>query len=320
MNLDLKDRKILYQLDINSRQPNSVIGKKVGLSKEVVKYRINRLKKLGIIKNFITVLNDYSLDYHTYRIYIKFRDLSHIKEERIVNYLKNKVKWLVKTRGNWSFCFTVITKNVLAIEELINDIKNRFSKDFVKLSFSIITRVYNFQKNFLIKHKIYKSNYSVMGEVVKKYKADEIDIKILKILQDNARINSVDIAELVNSNNRVVRYRIKRLIKNKVIIGFKVLLNFEKINYNLYKIHMKYKKFNKGVIKEIHTYLHNHPNIIRKIDAIGGFDLEFEIIAINNNELYKTLDDFINQFIGIIEDYHILEYEKKYKLSYLNEI
>jgi len=34
--LDLKDRKILYQLDLNPRQSNAEIGKKVRLSKEVV--------------------------------------------------------------------------------------------------------------------------------------------------------------------------------------------------------------------------------------------------------------------------------------------
>ena len=41
--LDLKDRKILYELDINSRQPFAAIAKKVGLSKQTV---INRVKKL----------------------------------------------------------------------------------------------------------------------------------------------------------------------------------------------------------------------------------------------------------------------------------
>ena len=32
--LDLKDRKILYELDLNCGQSNEQIGKKVGLSKE----------------------------------------------------------------------------------------------------------------------------------------------------------------------------------------------------------------------------------------------------------------------------------------------
>ena len=41
--LDLKDRKILYHLGLDSRQSFRAIGKKVGLSKDVV---TNRVKKL----------------------------------------------------------------------------------------------------------------------------------------------------------------------------------------------------------------------------------------------------------------------------------
>ena len=42
--LDLKDRKILYELDLNCRQSNSQIGKKVGLKRDVVAYRIKKLQ------------------------------------------------------------------------------------------------------------------------------------------------------------------------------------------------------------------------------------------------------------------------------------
>ena len=52
--LDLKDRKILYQLDINCRQSNTQFGKKVGLSKQVVDYRIKRMEEDGVIKCYWT--------------------------------------------------------------------------------------------------------------------------------------------------------------------------------------------------------------------------------------------------------------------------
>ena len=43
--LDLKDRKILYELDLNCRQSNTQIDKKVGLSRKVVEYRIKRMEE-----------------------------------------------------------------------------------------------------------------------------------------------------------------------------------------------------------------------------------------------------------------------------------
>jgi len=45
--LDLKDRKILYHLDLDSRQPFRSIGRKVGLSKDAVVSRVKNFKKKG---------------------------------------------------------------------------------------------------------------------------------------------------------------------------------------------------------------------------------------------------------------------------------
>jgi len=42
-NLDLKDKKLLYELDCNSRQTIQQLARKIGLSKDAIKYRINRI-------------------------------------------------------------------------------------------------------------------------------------------------------------------------------------------------------------------------------------------------------------------------------------
>jgi len=73
MNIDLKDRKILYELDLNCRQSNAQIGKKVGLKRDMVAYRIKRLEQSGIIKNFWTAINTFKLGYLVFRIYINFQ-------------------------------------------------------------------------------------------------------------------------------------------------------------------------------------------------------------------------------------------------------
>jgi len=66
--IDLKDRKILYELDLNCRQSNTQIGKTVGLKKDVVSYRIKRLQEQGIIKNFWTEINTFKFGYFGLRL------------------------------------------------------------------------------------------------------------------------------------------------------------------------------------------------------------------------------------------------------------
>ena len=66
--LDIKDRKILYHLDIDCRQSNTQIGKKVGLKKDVVAYRVKKLQEEGIIKNFYTEIDTFRLGYDVFRM------------------------------------------------------------------------------------------------------------------------------------------------------------------------------------------------------------------------------------------------------------
>ena len=68
MKLDLKDRKILYELDSNARQSNSGIAKKVGLNKNTVNYKINRMTEEGIITGYYTVVDSSRLGYFSIRV------------------------------------------------------------------------------------------------------------------------------------------------------------------------------------------------------------------------------------------------------------
>ncbi|OGM02141.1 transcriptional regulator, partial [Candidatus Woesearchaeota archaeon RBG_13_36_6] len=79
--LDLKYRKILYELDVDSRQSYKEIAKKVGLSKDAVIYRINKLKKAGIIKRFHTVIDNGKLGFIPFRLYLKLQSTTPEKEQ-----------------------------------------------------------------------------------------------------------------------------------------------------------------------------------------------------------------------------------------------
>ena len=71
--LDLKDRKILYNLDLDSRQSFRAIGKKVGLSKDVVAYRVKRLQENGIITKFRAGINCFKLGVTPIKFYFTYQ-------------------------------------------------------------------------------------------------------------------------------------------------------------------------------------------------------------------------------------------------------
>ena len=88
--LDIKDRKILYHLDLDSRQSFSQIGKKVGLHKDAVANRVKKLQKNGVIRRFLPVINSSVLGYSWYRFYFTFQYTSPEIENEIIDYFVNE--------------------------------------------------------------------------------------------------------------------------------------------------------------------------------------------------------------------------------------
>ena len=84
--LDIKDKKILSELDKNARQSNSQIGKKVRLSKEVVKYRIDKMVENGLIFRFHTVINYFKLGIQKFKVYLRLVDADKKKLDEIASY------------------------------------------------------------------------------------------------------------------------------------------------------------------------------------------------------------------------------------------
>ncbi len=85
--LDKIDRKILYELDLNSRQPVKNIAKKLKLSREVVNYRLKKMIDLKVIRNFTTSISVFKVGSFIVKTYISFIDMSILKEKEIINYL-----------------------------------------------------------------------------------------------------------------------------------------------------------------------------------------------------------------------------------------
>lgn len=233
--LDLKDRKILYELDLNARQTDSEIAKKVGLKRDSVRYRINKLIENGHINYFMTILNSMKLGYTWYRTFFKFHNLTLEKEEEIIEYLKERASWISKVEGTWDLNTGIFVKNVYEYRDLINQFLLKYSSFIERYDVAIVTREWSYHRDYLLNKRQKTSKPILMGfDPQKKYQTetiDETDYKILKTILKNARIKTINIARELETTEMVVRYRLKRLIQNGIIIGFTPFLNIHKLGY-----------------------------------------------------------------------------------------
>ncbi|MBU1643715.1 MAG: Lrp/AsnC family transcriptional regulator [Nanoarchaeota archaeon] len=322
--LDLKDRKILFELDLNARQSDSEIAKKVGLTRDSVRYRINKLVENGYINYFMTLLNSMKLGYNWYRTFFKFQNLTIEKEKEIIEYLKQRASWISKVEGIWDLNTGIFVKNVYEYRDLINEFLLKYSSFIERYDVSIVTREWSYHRDYLLNKKQKTSKPLLMGfDPQKDYKTetiDKTDYKILKTILKNARMKTIDIAREIKTTEMVVRYRLKKLIQNGIIIGFKPFLNVHKLGYIYFKLHLSLQNLTPEKKKSIVNYIHQHPNTVHMTELVGGADLETEFQVKTNEEFYTHVQNLRLKFGDIIRDYEFMQYTQEYKFTYLPEM
>ena len=314
--IDLKDRKILYELDLNSRQSFRNIGRKVGLSKDVVADRVKKLKENGIIIRFFTYYDILQLGFNFLRFYFKFQYVTpEIKKEIINQFMNdNNVNNLFSTEGSYDLGVLMMVKNISDIYPLWKKTLEKYGDYFSQQIFSAYMGELIYGQGFLL-DGIEIPNRTPLRKNWGKVKIDDLDLEILKLLVVDSRIPTVEIAKKLNSNVTTINSRIKNLIKLRVILGFTVELNLDKLGYQHWKVDFYLSEYTKT--SQIIRYIEKNPLLYCVDYTIGYADLELEINVRDINQLHDFIEDLHSKFPKIIRNYsyfHVVKFYKWYSL------
>lgn len=310
--IDIKDRKILYELAIDSRQSFRSIGRKVGLTKDVVTNRIKRLQQQGIIKKFRTRISLISLGQLLVRTYYVFQYTNpKIKREIIDHFVNCDYSISVMTiEGSYDLGVLMLVKNVNDIYPFWRKTLDKFGDYFADRFFSVYAEESYYRCSILLDEKDDRTKLGTIGGG-RKVETDDLDFQILKILSHNTRIPTIEIAQKLNSTAITINNRIKKLMESQIITGFRVEIDFNKLGYQWFKVDLYLKEYSKihPIIKHIET----NPHLYYVDNTIGYADLELEFLLKNVNQLHQIIDDISNKFPKTIRKYtyfHIIESHK----------
>jgi DNA-binding Lrp family transcriptional regulator len=314
--IDLKYRRILYELDINSRQSYAQIGRKVKLPKTVVFHRINSLIKKRILKNTYCLVNFTKLGFTQYKLYLKFQSLNLQKEKEIIEYFikKKHVIWVTSSRGKWDITVTIISKNIVEFDRILKGIINTYGKFIQDKDILIVSYSPIYSRNYLLPEKE-KQEFIYMKEV-ENLKVDRIEENILRILANHSRVSILEMMEKLNLSRDLISYRIKKLEKCGIILVYRSLIDLEKIGYHLYKIIFRLHNFSKEEESDLISYCKSIPNIVQYIRLVGNWDAEIEVEIEDEERLYNIINEIRNRFDKLIKDYEVLCITEEHKLNF----
>ena len=291
--LDKKNSDLLAVLLNNCRQSNAQIGKQIGLSREVIAYRVLNLEKEGIIISYTADINFNKLGFSAYSIAINLQNLSGKKGQEISEYLKKnkKIVYLQKTLSKYDFVFTILVKSLKEFSEEIEKIREFIGSNLRSIEMDAFIGDYDFSASFFKKTSIKKEISFFDSE---KYELDEQDKKLLEILVEDSRTSAVDISRKLRLSVFAIANRIKKLIKNKVILAFRPIVNMEKLGYHRYTLLLSIS--NQSIENGLINFCRNHSLIWDIGKYAGNYNYAIEVFAQDNNQLKSVIDEIIGNF------------------------
>jgi Lrp/AsnC family leucine-responsive transcriptional regulator len=315
--MDKIDRKILFELDKNCRVTDTQLSKKVGRSREAVKYRIKQLIEKGILEKFITSINHAKLGITYYKIFLQLENIPEEKE-KMFRFISNhkKIPWHGICSGVWDYIIGVSAKSSIEFDEIKNEIFSKFKHLIIKKEIGVMIETKQYLKKYLT-GEIHEVK-SFAGDIID-HQIDEVDQKILDVLANNARIPIATLAGKVRCSVKTVMNRMKSLENRGIIIGYRISIDINKLGLEFFKIILYYRSINKEEEKRLLEYIKNLPQSIYYVKMIAPWDAELELIVKNYQELNEIIDNLRKEFHETIRNHEVVVIDKENWLPAINK-
>ncbi|MBW3012662.1 Lrp/AsnC family transcriptional regulator [Candidatus Woesearchaeota archaeon] len=328
--LDTKDQKILNQLVKNGRLSLSTIGKRVGLSREVINYRISKLAKKGILEGFTTFINTARLGIQKHVVLIQLQNLSKIKEKEIIEKLMahNKLIWVGTCGGRWDLGLIFSTNSLKEFDQAHYEVK-KILGDHLKESM-ILPQVWDrfTECGFIFKGKESNSNNFDMIAFEKDFKNQEksfetIEIdrqskEILKLLMKNCRTNLAEISDKTSVSIDTVKNKIKDMINKNIITHFRGMVSYELLGYQWNWLLLKFNYFDEHTERKLFEFCKQNPYTLWFVRHIGEWDVRISVYSENALHFQKILSEIRDAFQKELHSYDFVQIFSHYK--YLNKL
>jgi len=127
---------------------------------------------------------------------------------------------------------------------------------------------------------------------------DNLDLKILRTLQQNGRTKRSELAELVGLSIPSVSDRLKKLESNGIIEGYYTKVKRQAFGFDILAFIMVMMDSSKHY-KDLIKHVEKHPNIIECYSVLGEGSHLLKVAVKNTESLEKLLSE-IQTWTGII--------------------
>lgn len=298
LNLDILDRKILWQIDGNSRLPLAQLAKKLKQARDTIEYRFDRLIERGIITDFVTLIDPRRLGLSIYKVHLRLAITKDVYQ-KLLSDLKSHplVYWIAECAGGWDLIFALATRDDISLYEEYLRILSRYGDVVIESSISAMVDGYLKQRGYFFeKGSQLVSRYANSREALE---LNDLDVEIISHLLENARISAAEIARRTDTPTATIDYRLKRLETSGLIVIYRLQINLELIGKLAFKSQIQFKTYSSKSEEALLEYCRNHPNVTFFSRQISNYPIELEYEV----DSFSIYSDLISDLRGRFPDF-----------------
>lgn len=310
--MDLLDRKIIYELDIDARQSASEIAKKLSVAKETVNFRIKRLLQNKIIKGFSSLLDLSKIHCFFFKMFVKFKEIQPKRRKEILDFLAAypQMSQVLLLEGKYDVQLFFLAKENSDMMKFMEAMNTFCGKEIHEKQILIVDTLYRFNLKVL-----YHDKHDIKEPISAKksdYVFDDVSWNVLRQVANNARISVLDIAKNCNISAQLAQYHLKKLIKDKVIVSTHVSINYDALQMLHY--HVTFQLNDHAVLPWIIEFFNSKNKSIFATTMIGCYDCSAELIVSDNQELREIIDNLLENFADKINVLDVFMIYKEYEM------
>ncbi|MFW5704376.1 MAG: Lrp/AsnC family transcriptional regulator [Nanoarchaeota archaeon] len=134
----------------------------------------------------------------------------------------------------------------------------------------------------------------------------EKDILILKQLLEDGRKSSSCISKEIDLGREIVNYRIKRLIKENLIVKFVPKINEKALHYKEYLILLKLNLEDELSKEKFIKETIGNKYLVWVVKSGGGWDLIIRLYAESLEEFQKKLNEILDDYSDVLANYYTI--------------
>ncbi len=316
MRLTAQQIKVLAAAQLDARATSAELAKRTGLPKHTAQRAMSYLLSHELVHPYC-VTNISALGYIDYAIFIRRLTESEQGRRKLIEQLRRarQVSWLVEAGGEFQYAISVNARSLREIDDFLlrlngvagQAIKGRSISARIRCE-TYALRLPELPNSVKLPPAIASSAATTMSAL------DKTDHEILRALGKDALLPYSTLARTLDIPNSSFQYRLKRLLQDRVILGFALHINYAALGLRKYMLFITERNSDRQFCAQFEKYCRNHPSITAIVRALGEWNYEIDVHTQSGQELSDVRQEILEKFGESIADIETVEYLRTHKL------